>query len=52
MNHRILELLKPAVKYVVLVLAVVLIALGLWQGEAGEVLQKAVHICLECIGVG
>ncbi len=52
MNHRIPELLKPAVKYVVLVLAVVLIALGLWQGEAGEVLQKAVHICLECIGVG
>lgn len=52
MKRRIPGLLNPAVKYAVLVLAVILIALGVWQGEAGEVLQKAVHICLECIGVG
>ncbi len=44
--------MKAAVKYAVVALAIALIALGLWQGEAGEVLQKAVHICLECIGVG
>ncbi|WP_200803589.1 CD1871A family CXXC motif-containing protein [Hespellia stercorisuis] len=27
-------------------------ALGLWRGEAGVVMQKAIHICLECIGIG
>lgn len=52
MKRQIPGFLNPAVKYAILVLAVVLIALGVWQGEAGEVLQKAVHICLECIGVG
>lgn len=25
---------------------------GLARGEAGIVLNKAVHICLECIGLG
>lgn len=25
---------------------------GLVRGEAGIVLNKAVHICLECIGLG
>ncbi len=28
------------------------IGLGLYRGEAGEVLDKAVRICLECIGIG
>ncbi len=25
---------------------------GLWQGEYAVTLNKAVHICLECIGIG
>jgi hypothetical protein len=32
--------------------ALVLIAIGIAQGEPGDVLQKAVHICMECIGIG
>jgi hypothetical protein len=32
--------------------ALVLMGLGLWYGEAGTVLAKAVNICLECIGIG
>ena len=35
-----------------LVAAVAMIILGLANGEAGTVLQKAVNICLECIGIG
>ncbi len=29
-----------------------LLSLGVWRGEALVVLQKAVRICLECIGIG
>ncbi|MGI6731079.1 MAG: CD1871A family CXXC motif-containing protein [Anaerovoracaceae bacterium] len=28
------------------------VALGIYQGEVGIVLRKAIHICLECIGIG
>jgi predicted butyrate kinase (DUF1464 family) len=28
------------------------VAAGLWQGQYEAVLQKAVRICLECIGIG
>ena len=31
---------------------VVMMTLGLVQGEAQEVLSKAIIICLECIGIG
>lgn len=40
------------VRLVLLALACILIAIGLTQGEALVVLQKAVKICLECIGIG
>jgi hypothetical protein len=36
----------------IFIAAVALIAAGLRTGEAAEVAQKAVNICLECIGVG
>ena len=28
------------------------IALGIYRGEVGDILMKAVRICLECIGIG
>ena len=30
----------------------IMIAVGIWRGEPGEVLMKAVKVCLECIGIG
>ena len=34
------------------VLGLGMMVCGLCRGEAGIVLQKAVRICLECIGIG
>ena len=31
---------------------IVLAALGIWRGELRGILQKAVVVCLECIGIG
>ena len=36
----------------VLLTGLVFIAFGLWRGEAQTVLDKAVAICLQCIGIG
>lgn len=30
----------------------VLMALGMYRGEVRTVLQKAIYICLECVGIG
>ena len=32
--------------------ALLMIGLGLWRGEAATVLQKGIHLCLECVGIG
>ena len=34
------------------VLAAVLIVIGITQGQPTQVLNKAINICLECVGLG
>lgn len=41
-----------AVRLGLVALAVVMIAVGALQGGYQQVMQKAVRICLECIGIG
>lgn len=43
---------KPALRWGLLAAAAVLIVLGVKQGEVAAVLNKAINICLECIGIG
>jgi hypothetical protein len=39
-------------RFVLLVSGVALMAVGIMRGELTEILNKAVVVCLECIGIG
>ncbi len=43
---------RPTAALVVLLLGAAMIAFGVVRGEPDIVLQKAVRICMECIGLG
>lgn len=44
--------MKTKIRIICLFTACAFIVFGLVRGEAGVVLNKAVNICLECIGLG
>lgn len=43
---------KTVIRVSLLVIGAVMIAAGLAQGDTHSVMQKAIHICYECIGIG
>ncbi len=43
---------KRTVRLVIAMLALALIVLGLANGQARDVLNKAINICTECLGLG
>lgn len=43
---------KCRIQIVTCILATVFLIYGLWRGEGPVVLNKAINICLECIGLG
>lgn len=40
------------IKYLILVVAIIFIIVGVFNGEINTVYKKASKICLECIGLG
>lgn len=43
---------KTAVQLALLLIAIAMILLGIYLGEAGTVLSKAIRLCMECVGIG
>lgn len=43
---------RPLLQGILLLGGLASLGFGLWRGEAAAVLQKAVKVCLECIGIG
>lgn len=33
-------------------IGIAFVAIGIWREEYAVVMEKAIHICLECIGIG
>lgn len=48
MNNKRIRMVRGGL----LAAAIALTAIGIWKKEYLEVMQKAVRICLECIGIG
>ena len=48
MSHRE----KAALQVFLLLAGVAMVCFGALRGEAGAVLNKAIRLCLECVGIG
>lgn len=43
---------KSLLAFLLITLGVIAMVLGVYRGEAADVLRKATMICMECIGLG
>ena len=43
---------KKTIQIVLLITGVMMITYGVFRGEVDVVLNKAIKICLECVGIG
>ena len=43
---------KTAAQAVLLIAGIAMVCFGALRGEAGAVLNKAIRLCLECVGIG
>ena len=43
---------KALVQSLLLLAGIMMICFGIWRGEADIVLNKAIRLCLECVGIG
>lgn len=44
--------MKKNIRWILLIMSVIMISLGVFRGEMHIVLEKAIMICFECIGLG
>ena len=51
-NKEIEEGTRRRIAGAILVAAVMMIIYGMYRGEVSIVLNKAINVCLECIGLG
>lgn len=45
-------LCNPLVGIILAVTGVIFMGFGIYRGEMAVVLEKAVNICMECVGIG
>lgn len=43
---------KTMMQVLLLLLGGAMVLFGVWRGEAGVVLSKAIRLCMECVGIG
>ena len=43
---------KKAAQVTLLLEGAAMLCFGVWRGEASAVLNKAIKLCLECVGIG
>lgn len=44
--------MKNKIPVLILISAILLVGVGIYRGEAQEVLNKGINLCLECVGIG
>jgi len=52
MSRQMILMLTTILPIVILAAGVILIFFGVWRGELQLIMQKAIVVCLECIGIG